>query len=1501
MVGQFLHMRQNDNEQMASRVTFELEEQTASAVREEELRQEYAQAAGVLRTELSEEAAQRFQYLEHQQNIFAQARLRTVESALGCEYATAQKNLQQEYLTHVQGLHQELQTAQRQFEDSISRERASSGQELDNLRRELAEKSQLIREQANDLQQDEKLRREWQTNHDARIQEALAMQASQWKSHCEELTQHYDALVARDAERISEMERDLDDVSSKLIEASEKLEQWESWWSSDAQVAEPIERQQEVLGPIIEEERQQQPVTPIVMAPPTIPQEFLPPPLPPKFAHKNFPKRANESDESSHTGMDAQAIPTFAPTTPLSGHKPTQPSMTSAPSTPFGGPWAATREKLQSQNPCMDYNSCPGSGGISDASTLPMHPPPGMGFSPPSTPFAYANAMGTTSSSPPTGAPQGRIMNDEVRKDRSPLPKLVIKGGDATTLTRVINEWIQKTTISLNTWSQSAATFWAQVVGMARQRHNWWLSLSPDQRAMHIGLPTTGQTIPLQLPLLEATMRAELLNNVLPERVQTTSMQKGATTVLDLLFITFQTYLPSEPSARVEGLTTVEAPLRASKNFQEALTTLRSWRQQVITVVNDLGGNPEPLKLLSSLRTLISSLVSSDNAFATEVAQIFRTTQVKNNCTDQTLLQTMGMLEIELAARAQEDDEERRKRGQQTHHTANPAMGKAAGKGQSKEKKGAGKGKNEGSGDKPVCTDYLKDAGCPRGDKCTFRHPPRTGKCLRCGAVGHQLAQCRRPQRDQQKGSSSTSTSTSTPTSKARAKSKGAPRAKSKPPRKEQGNNTWVDDRESTVKIEEIPERTIHEDHSATYTESFAVNSQHPQVGTTTQRHLAKGVASNKGVTSENPNKAPILDTGATRCLLHLSWMSKDVIEKAERIHLGVANGTRSRALLWNNIMYSPVTARPLISVGQLKAMLDLRLVWDDGPPILLFSCSGIKYVLIRARVFHGLPIVSNEELKALIAAIEDFTVTGNLWSYSDWRAALDRDFEIFGDSIRKDHPQTIEEEDEMILEQQNPRVGMTRAVTSLTPEMGQAIDGVVSPNLTNKECNPLSGRTRQERRVHFDESADSIDGSAATNDATITLSGPESSNEAATTRNGSDEMSEIEAKDILLNHPLPKARQRTNIVSEDYVPEGRLFGAFTTRGEGITQATFRFPLAVMALMKLASTREGPCADEGFLSAQVNCGISLPVHKDKNNHGETWLIGLGDYKGGRLWIESPCGRHPPPVITKKWQESLRGDLVDVRDRWYRFDPRCYHAVEPVMGGRRVSVALFSPRAWKRIPPHALCELQDLGFFPPRSAGAMMLDLPEIDGTQGETSQADSTISGDLRDIPQVGSKDLGDIPQVGPRTLRDFWESSSKDQAMPAEEMIERSEDDKEEDLKASIPIADAELQEWCLLPEVALPFAHLDASDGSISPLDRDSMEELKQHIQSGHLTKSHLCKGCLTAEGPRRIHRRVRDVDKATHTLHIDIAGPLTKSEDGYVYFSGRCFETPRFSSHD
>ena len=34
-------------------------------------------------------------------------------------------------------------------------------------------------------------------------------------------------------------------------------------------------------------------------------------------------------------------------------------------------------------------------------------------------------------------------------------------------------------------------------------------------------------------------------------------------------------------------------------------------------------------------------------------------------------------------------------------------------------------------------------------------------------------------------------------------------------------------------------------------------------------------------------------------------------------------------------------------------------------------------------------------------------------------------------------------------------------------------------------------------------------------------------------------------------------------------------------------------------------------------------------------------------------------------------------------------------------------------------------------------------------------------------------------------------------------------------------------------------------------------------------------------------RIHRTIRDIGKATHTLYIDIAGPLVTSDDGFTFF--------------
>ena len=86
---------------------------------------------------------------------------------------------------------------------------------------------------------------------------------------------------------------------------------------------------------------------------------------------------------------------------------------------------------------------------------------------------------------------------------------------------------------------------------------------------------------------------------------------------------------------------------------------------------------------------------------------------------------------------------------------------------------------------------------------------------------------------------------------------------------------------------------------------------------------------------------------------------------------------------------------------------------------------------------------------------------------------------------------------------------------------------------------------------------------------------------------------------------------------------------------------------------------------------------------------------------------------------------------------------------------------------------------------------------------------------------------------------------------------------------------------------EVSLPSDTLNVSDGSIKPLSPQEEKELTEHINSGHIKKSNLCKGCLLSEGSRKLHKRIRDVDRATHVLHIDIAGPYIESHGCFHYF--------------
>eukprot|EP00971_Amphidinium_carterae_P002958 58050-Amphidinium_carterae.1 len=57
---------------------------------------------------------------------------------------------------------------------------------------------------------------------------------------------------------------------------------------------------------------------------------------------------------------------------------------------------------------------------------------------------------------------------------------------------------------------------------------------------------------------------------------------------------------------------------------------------------------------------------------------------------------------------------------------------------------------------------------------------------------------------------------------------------------------------------------------------------------------------------------------------------------------------------------------------------------------------------------------------------------------------------------------------------------------------------------------------------------------------------------------------------------------------------------------------------------------------------------------------------MGRYKGGRVWIEAPHGRHPPPNLP---DSPLHGQYHETRYRWVMFDPKRSHAVEQCIGSR----------------------------------------------------------------------------------------------------------------------------------------------------------------------------------------------------------------------------------------
>ena len=194
---------------------------------------------------------------------------------------------------------------------------------------------------------------------------------------------------------------------------------------------------------------------------------------------------------------------------------------------------------------------------------------------------------------------------------------------------------------------------------------------------------------------------------------------------------------------------------------------------------------------------------------------------------------------------------------------------------------------------------------------------------------------------------------------------------------------------------------------------------------------------------------------------------------------------------------------------------------------------------------------------------------------------------------------------------------------------------------------------------------------------------------------------------------------------------------------------------------------------------------------------------------------------------------MGGEYLDVRDTWVQFDLQLYRFVEPVTRGDGRSIALFLGAL-----PHGLDELEDVEVLPSFSA---------------QVAESEETV------------------PSLDPGLESRIYDGRLFTQAhQPTEALWPLSAQVH----NLTLPNHSEQLliDQWCRSEHVALPFTDLPPSNVSMMSINEEAWCELSERILSGHRPRSNLRRGCLEAEGPRRIHRSIREVDKATHFLHID-----------------------------
>ena len=117
------------------------------------------------------------------------------------------------------------------------------------------------------------------------------MQTSQWKSHCKHLKREEERQIFE--VQVAEKDREIDELSTKDIEAAVQLEHWESWWQEGS--TDKVERQEPI----------DEPSTPFVISQPSTQQQFFATTSSAKVRSQTFPKGTNDGMRAKDRAIPA--------------------------------------------------------------------------------------------------------------------------------------------------------------------------------------------------------------------------------------------------------------------------------------------------------------------------------------------------------------------------------------------------------------------------------------------------------------------------------------------------------------------------------------------------------------------------------------------------------------------------------------------------------------------------------------------------------------------------------------------------------------------------------------------------------------------------------------------------------------------------------------------------------------------------------------------------------------------------------------------------------------------------------------------------------------------------------------------------------------------------------------------------------------------------------------------------------------------------------------------